>query len=411
MTTMHEGLRYTRYGSPDVERRLGRTMAKAANLVTKHFDHHECRALLLIGGYGRGEGGVNWENGEERPHNNIDFLLVTSVAGGLRAKSLKRRLDEVFEPIIREERIGIDTGVVSESTLRHTPPRIIFFDLRWGHRTILGDASLVPSLASSSPRDIEISDVHNLLVNRASLLVINDAIVERGFMSDMHAQFIIKHVMKAIIGHGDVLLFARDLYHASYVEKQRRMRECENITPGLAELYETAAEFRFAPDYARYNGPALGEFMLRVRDVLSHAHLEFERFRSKNMHCTFDGHAERVLYDRLQTTTMTQWAKRILSRWRYPSLPQPQNGLSEKLGRALRDAHPRTLLAATLPAILYETTDNERHLAQVLLGAPASTPSALRNAYLRHWSMHGDPNFGSTAKRLGLSANSSEGPS
>lgn len=408
---MHDGLRYTRYGSPDVERRIDRTMAKSASLVAKHFNRHEYRALLLIGGYGRGEGGVIWNEGEERPHNNIDFLLVTSPAGFLRAKSLKMRLDKVLEPIVREERIGIDTGVVSEFALHKSPPRIIFHDLRWGHRTILGDASLVPSLPYSPARDLEVADVHHLLVNRASLLVINDAIIERGFTSELHAQFIIKHAMKAIIGHGDALLFVHDLYHASYVEKQRRMRECPSIDPGLAELYESAAEFRFAPDYAHYNGPTLGEFLVRVRDVLSSAHLDFERFRSKNKYCTFDGHAERVLFDQLDSMTFAQQAKQSLSNWRFQSTSRSKLGLSAKLERTLRYTHPRTVLAATLPALLYETSDEERRLAQLLLEAPASTPSALRNAYLEHWSRYGDPNFGSTAKRLGLAGNSKEWPS
>jgi hypothetical protein len=409
MSTMHEGLRFTRYGSPSVEQRIGKTMARAADLVAKHFDRHECRALVLMGGYGRGEGGVIQECGEERPHNNLDFLLVTSPLQALQKKTLKKRLDDIFAPIVREERLGIDTGVISDYELRIAPPRVIWFDLRWGHRTILGDAAMIPSLAPVSAREIEIDDVHQLLVNRASLLVINDAIIERGIISDVHAQFMIKHLMKAIIGHGDALLFARGRYHASYLEKQRRMRECPDIVPGLAALYDIAAEFRFAPDYARYEGSNLAEFIARVRDVLSQAHLEFERFRTNNPHCTFDGHAERVLYDQQTERSLFERSKRLAKSWSsWRTYRAPKLALPPKLALAVRNAQPCVLLRAALPAVLYETSDEQQQIAQTILGATACTPRALRDAYLHHWSRFGDPNFVTTAKRLGLGAKTME---
>lgn len=411
MTTMHEALRYTRYGSADVERRLARTMANAAFLVRKHFSPDERRALLLIGGYGRGEGGVLLLNGEERPHNNIDFLLVASTTNALRTKTLKKRLDEILESIVREEQIGIDTGVMSELALRKAPRRIIFFDLRWGHRTLLGDASLVPSLPLFSSRHLEIDDVHNLLVNRASLLTINDAMIDRGFIADVHARFIIKHLMKAIIGHGDALLYTQGRYHPSYLEKQRRMRISPNIVSGFAELYDIATEFRFAPDYARYTGNTLGPFATHVRETLSRAHLEFERFRSGNAHCSFDGHAARVLDNRQESKFIDQYIKTLTAPWKPRSSLRPMPGLSPKLTRALHEAHPRARLAAALPAILYETTDEERQIVQSILGASANTPRALRNAYLHLWSQYGDPNFHTTAKRLGLISNTTEWPS
>lgn len=411
MSTVHEGLRYTRYGSPSVEWRLANIMAKAATLVAKSFTNHECRALVLIGGYGRGEGGVIWRDGTERPHNNIDFLLVTSIVDAFRTKSLKERLDTILGAIVHEQQIGIDTGVMSEFALRTAAPQILFFDLRWGHRTILGDPALIPSLPPLGWRDLQMDDVHDLLVNRASLLVINDAMIDRGVISDLHAEFIIKHLMKAIIGHGDAMLFAKGQYHASYVERQRRMRTCQTMVSGLAELYELAVEFRFAPDYTQYNGKPLGPFLERVREVLLRAHLEFERFRSNNAHCTFDGHAERILGERKKSNSWRQFAKRLTSATIFGSAHQPIPGLSPKQTQAFYGAHPRAVLAAALPAILYETTEEQRQFVQRILGASENTPRALRNAYLRHWSQHGDPNFPTTAKRLGLCSHTMEWPS
>lgn len=402
MSTMHSALRYTLRGSSRVERHIGMVVARAAGLVAKHFNHNECRAFVLLGGYGRGEGGVVCENGEERPHNNLDFLLITTALGALYKTSLKRRLDDVLAPIVREEGIGIDTGVISDIELRHSPPRVIWIDLRWGHRTILGDASFIPSLRPIAASAVEVDDVHNLLVNRASLLVINDAVLERGITSKQNAEFILKHMMKAIIGHGDALLFARGRYHASYAEKQRRMRELSANAPGLAQLYDEAAEFRFEPQYARHLEHDLQPFVGRVRSVLPQAHLAFERFRSGDPHCTFRNHAERILFAEARSAaSFIAASKQLVRSWMtYPR----RMGLPSPIEAVVRRSHPRKLLAAVLPTVLYgPTDDNDARLAQSLLRAKGESSSDLRNAYLMHWARYGDPNFHTTAKRLGLS--------
>lgn len=403
MSSLHEGPRYTLRGSSDVEKRIGATIARAAGTVAKHFGRDECRALVLLGGYGRGEGGVIREENGERPHNNLDLLLVTTPWGMLRQTALKKRLDDILAPIAHDERIGIDTGVIGEFELRRAPARVIWFDLRWGHRTILGDAGLIPSLAPLSAAEIEIDDVHNLLVNRASLLVINDCLIERGFVSKSDARFIIKHLMKAIIGHGDALLFTRGRYHASYLEKQQRMREFSNVVPGLAKLYEMAAEFRFMPDYSRYERQDLVAFTNVTRDVLARAHLEFERFRSGEPNCSFADHVKRVLCAKPSSYTFVTRSKRFLRSWKSSNELRNAANLPKLIAEAVRAHHPRMTLAAALPAVLHGSNADEMRLVQGILGADDCSPRGLRRAYLQHWAKHGDPNFQTTAKQLGLS--------
>jgi hypothetical protein len=383
-----------------MEQRIGALVARVAGLVAKNFNDHECRALVLLGGYGRGEGGVSHKNDGEHPHNILDLLLVTKLGGTLRRDALKERLDEVLAPIVRDERLGIDTGVISDIELRHAPPRVIWFDLRWGHRTILGDAGFIPSLRPLAANAIEVEDVHNLLVNRASLLVINDAILERGFPSGRNAEFVVKHMMKAIIGHGDALLFAYGRYHASYVEKQKRMREMSSIVPGLVTLYDEAADFRFEPRYTRYLGNDLLPVARGVRSILAHVHLAFERLRSGQPDCTFRNHPERVLLAKPRDGSIFATSKQFVRSW----INKPHGmDVSLSLEAAVRRSHPRRLLAAVLPTVLYGPTDaaNAR-LVQALLGASGSCQRSLRQAYLGHWAKYGDPNFQSTAKQLGL---------
>ncbi len=402
MSVLNSDKRYTLRGGPAVERRIGAMVTRVANLVKHNIAADDYRSLLLLGGYGRGEGGVIRQNGEELPHNNIDFLLVTTPRAALRRAALKRRLDELLAPVAREESLGIDTGVICDVELRFAPARVIWFDLRWGHQTVLGDAGFIPSLRPLTAQGIEIDDVHNLLVNRASLLVINDAIMQRGTPSGRDAEFVVKHLMKAIIGHGDALLFARGRYHASYAEKQKRMRELKQVLPGLAALYEEAAEFRFEPCYDRYLGSDFKTLAERTRETLALAHLAFERFRCGDDTCSFRDHPGRILFTEDNSPQSLVTGSKYLLR-SFIRRPGPL-GLPYPLEMAVRRAHPRKILAAVLPAILYGPThEEEATLVQNILGAEGSSQCELRAAYLSHWAQVGDPNFPTTARQLGLS--------
>lgn len=395
MSTMHDGLRYTLRGSSAIEKRMAAMMSRVAGSIAKHFRPQEYRSVVLLGGYGRGEGGVIRDMTGEHLHNNIDLLLIAATWG--RKSSLKKRLDTVLAPIAKNEKIGIDTGVIGEIELRHAPPHVIWFDVRWGHRTILGDASIIPSLRPLSAKEIAVDDVHALLVNRASLLVINDAILERGEPASHHARYVVKHLMKAILGHGDALLFAHGRYHAGYLEKQRRMRVIAARTPGLAELYDAAAEFRFSPDYERYAHENLRDLTRRIRDILASAHLAFERLRSGQGDCTFAHHIERVLEEKPSSTTFASRIKRMAN--------ANASGLLRQtiLFRKTTNGHcPRAVLAAVLPTVLHGSNAEQTRLAQSLLKASDCSPRALRHAYLRYWAEHGDPNFRQTAEQLGI---------
>ena len=68
--------RYTLDGGPQVESRIEDLVRAVAAEVENRVSSASYRALLLIGGYGRGEGGVEVRDGAEHPHNNLDFLLA-----------------------------------------------------------------------------------------------------------------------------------------------------------------------------------------------------------------------------------------------------------------------------------------------------------------------------------------------
>jgi hypothetical protein len=162
------GKRFTVYGDEQLERRIGELVQATGALVDASIPRAKYRAFILIGGYGRGEGGVEIRNGRQCPHNNLDFLLITQKCGTAESRRLKQTLDEKLAALEREYGIGIDVSTLALAKLRRSPCLVMFYDMRYGHTTVLGDPDLLPSLTRFSVERILPSDVRWLVVNRGS---------------------------------------------------------------------------------------------------------------------------------------------------------------------------------------------------------------------------------------------------
>ncbi|MCW3053157.1 MAG: hypothetical protein JWN14_2327, partial [Chthonomonadales bacterium] len=194
--------RFTLYGGTAVEHKIASLVGKAAEAIEATIPIKSIRALVLIGGYGRGEGGVERVGNQEMPHNNLDFLLILKHGAASSLDRTQNSLSKRLQTIGREHGIGMDLSVVTVSQLRHAPCLVLWHDMRYGHKTILGDSDFVPSLTQFTPDRIEASDIRNLLVNRGTLLLINQMLLEAGPLNEARARTIVGHAMKAIIGYG-----------------------------------------------------------------------------------------------------------------------------------------------------------------------------------------------------------------
>ena len=394
--------RYTLEGGPTVEALLQQIIADVRAALEPLLPKDRWTSLLLIGGYGRGEGGVETlPDGTERPHNNLDFLLVTRQLSGGEASTLKARLDETLATLASKHSLGLDLGMIDEAKLRRSPSLVMWYDARFGHKTILGDPQLMPSLTQFSLESVPFWDIRSLLVNRGTLFVINDMLLERGLESETERRTVVKHAVKGIIGYGDALLFAHGQYDWSYAEKRRRMQQSPAVPERFKALYEEAIAFRFRPDYSRFAHRDLKLWQLDLRCQLSDVHLNVERQRLSKPSLCWDGYIETALSANLRPerqSLLRQGARLV----RGSAIPAPAS-LSLAAALGVRMGGPREVLSATFPAVAYTLPElRERGLARELLGSADLSPAALRRAYLRTWRTHGDINFATVVQKLGL---------
>ncbi len=358
------------------------------------FKPGETRALLLIGGYGRGEGGVVVAEGKGRPHNNLDFLLVTDSLSEAARNALLAQFRERVAPLIKQYGVEIEISGNSARSLRHAPSLVMWYDMRDGHKTIWGDAAFVPSLNHLSAGRIPAWDIRNLIVNRGSAVVANDQFIAKGILDRDARRLIVKQAMKGIIGYGDALLFLRGAYHWSYAEKQRRMKQSQDIAPEFRALYDEAVEFRFLPDYARYVNEDLGAWMARLWRELEPIHRACEAKRVGVKDLAWSQYAEAALAKEVfaEARSLRAWAKKGLNLVRSPRYPGPASAMARMGFRMLARRQWFFLLQ---PVVAYDIQDTAlRDAAANLLRCGDTTIDELRRGYLRLWHEVGDPGFG-----------------
>lgn len=346
---------------PAAEAVASRAVEAVRSAVVGALPRSGYRAVLLVGGYGRGEGGVVWENGRARLHNNLDVLVVATGAWRFARHALEARARRAVEPIAASLGVGIDVGAIADWTLERGPRRVFYYDLCHGHHTLAGDDRYARRHAFSADR-IVADDMLALVANRGTLLAINRELVARGRAS--HG-VLAKHAAKAILGYGDGWLWTRGLYHWSYGERLRTI-ERSSAPRWLIELYATAARWRFEPGTRPLVDGDLASWSDELLDRLEPIHRE--------VIARVDGR-------------FSGWSAHL-----YPTT----------IAGRVRSTFGRVPdLARLFPTVAYRTARDAVPLAAQVLDA-STEPTALRSAYLRAWGIDGDPNFSTAATAMGL---------
>ncbi|MBQ7695422.1 MAG: hypothetical protein IJT50_09900 [Lentisphaeria bacterium] len=206
------------------------------------------RAVVLGGGYGRGEGGVLHTETGDALYNDLDFFVFASGAGRALMDRIDRALRELARPWTEKLGVAVDFGPVKNcGTLKKVASTLMFQELLRGWKPVWGTPELEKWIPAADSRELPFSEAARLLLNRGMGLVFAG---ERLRAGDTDADFIVRNMNKALLGAGDALLIAAGEYRWRGPERVNRFRAWaaeEKLPAEYVALYEKAFRFKLEP--------------------------------------------------------------------------------------------------------------------------------------------------------------------
>ena len=239
---------YAAHGSAEFNARLHETLRRLAADVNAAMGN-DLVALVLGGGYGRGEGAVVRRGGLECAYNDLDLFLVARRKGVATGA-----LDAVRVRYAAE--LGIEFDIsrpLTPAAVAAWPPALMWFDLLHGHVVLSGPDDVFTIRAPAAlRRPLPPIEATHLLLNRGAglLWAMRTA---RGVEPPPGDDFVRRNYWKCAQALGDALLIAYGRYATPYAGRDGRLaglaaERAEVGALGLAALYADALKFKFSPD-------------------------------------------------------------------------------------------------------------------------------------------------------------------
>ena len=239
------------------------------------------QAVVLTGGYGRGQGGVCKDGASYRLVNDLDLMVFVR---GYLSERARARLNHQLEALGRRLTPmasgikQIDLAVANTLALHFAPNLVVHYEVAHGHQIIYGALDLRKIMPRYDPRKLDPIDGAIYFYSRGSGLLLPALYFATGNLDNPEFQqnFQIE-IQKACQAMGDALLLLTRQYHCSYRERLARFQRlnAQSVLPQMPEglldrvtpLYEWATRKKLQP-YFEWEGEheMVGQWF-RVREV------------------------------------------------------------------------------------------------------------------------------------------------
>ncbi len=246
--------RFTLNGSDALEAHLARLCEQVRDGVRALVPADKLDAVMLGGGYGRGEGGVLRTPAGDQPYNDLESFVLVRGNAVLAERKFRHPLHELGERLSPDAGLEVEFKVITLDKLRRSGPSMFYYDLVMGHRWLVGEESLL--FDCEQHRDagrIPLHEATRLLMNRCSGLLFALKRLQRKDFSAADADFVGRNLAKAQLAFGDVLLTAHGQYHWSCRERHERLKQVAGAPEAgapVADLFRHHAagvEFKLHP--------------------------------------------------------------------------------------------------------------------------------------------------------------------
>jgi hypothetical protein len=275
---------FTERDTPELRRRIEGDLSHVARRA--HAADPHLRALVLTGGFSRGEGTVR--HGE--PVNDYDLLAVRTRPGSA------RRYRELAHKLTEEVGLEVDLLPIWSGRLPFVGRKLFWLDARMGARIVSGDPHALDRLRRFPAADVTRAEVARLLGNRAAGMLLS--LPTEAEPADPHQRDL--QATKAVLAAMDAIL----LHRGQYAPK---MRERLVLTAEHRDhaTFRAAVEWKLRPSRALPDG-----WWEKARDTLLRAVDETDARSARDgivEHALHAVKARRLVYSPSQQVRRAAW--------------------------------------------------------------------------------------------------------
>jgi hypothetical protein len=293
--------RFTLDGTSELEQHLALTCRKIAAGLGGLIPRSKLEAVLLGGGYGRGEGGVLRTATGARPYNDLEFYVCLRGNRHLNERRFGRAIHVLGEILTPQAGVEVEFKITSLRELSRSSVSMFSYDLVQGHRWLIGDDRLFAGCGHHRDAErIPIAEATRLLMNRCSGLLLAAERLEQRDFGFADADFVRRNIAKAELALGDAVLVTRHLYHWSVRERHRRLELLQrtDATPWLDEVrrhHGAGVEFKLHPEQSTASRETLAAAHAQVAEIAGRVWLWLEQQRMSARFETPRDYAESAL--------------------------------------------------------------------------------------------------------------------
>jgi len=229
-------------------------------------------AILVNGGFGKGEGSVKRVNGHVIPLNDYDIIVVTK-----RPHRFLSFHSDALENFAESLGIHLDIDLFWMPLLRFVSKRLYWYDLKFGSQVIYGDEKVVRLIPINYGDKPPLDEGLRLLFHRmAGLIEFFNPLYIRDGCNPRQSELIIYNSIKAISACCESLLILAHKWHTSCIERCYTFSKCyrnnfpelAHIIPDLADANVDACLFRLYPSFEEFPDPV--SLWFKAREYLRH---------------------------------------------------------------------------------------------------------------------------------------------
>lgn len=277
---------YTVYDEPEVDKQIESILKYITGRIKSLIGEENIQAVILTGGFGRGEGGIIInDNSTLHLVNDFDINIV---AKPTKYRNIKLKYNSRLEQLAQElaAKVGIkqiDLGISHPARFYFMPYNVGSYEYQNGCKLIYGYAKIKKHIKANK---LPVTDGTQYFLNRGSgMLIPTLYFLNKKAINEKNRENFLIEINKFILAMGDSYLLLKKEYHYSYTQ---RVVIAEKLNfdemPGgilIKEKYIDALNWKVRPEIHWLGYSKMVKHWFEIRKIANKYFLWFENTRLK----------------------------------------------------------------------------------------------------------------------------------